>query len=159
MEGTFPKPRLIVCPWCEAGRLLAEGSSAARCGDCGYAISGQLFRTLREATTLPEVVGRHACECGYPEMRLLPDGVYWCPACRAEVTPVGAPAVKWKTDDRPESYWQGWLDGRFAQIDDFTGSARLARWENPEDRLEYYQGHRAGSREREEAKASRAMRN
>jgi hypothetical protein len=29
---------------------------------------------------LPGAVGRHACECGHPEMRRLPDEVYWCPA-------------------------------------------------------------------------------
>ena len=26
-------------------------------------------------------------ECGHPEMRTLPDGVYHCPACRSEVLP------------------------------------------------------------------------
>jgi ribosomal protein L37AE/L43A len=32
-----------------------------------------------------------ACECGHPEMRRLPDGVYWCPACGSEVPPVSPP--------------------------------------------------------------------
>ena len=29
------------------------------------------------------------CECGHPEMRLLPNGVYRFRACGAEVLPVG----------------------------------------------------------------------
>jgi ribosomal protein L37AE/L43A len=37
---------------------------------------------------LPDAVGGHACECGHPEMRRLPDGVYWCPACGSEVMPI-----------------------------------------------------------------------
>jgi hypothetical protein len=47
-----------------------------------------LLETLVQITALPLAVGRHACECGHPEMRLLPDGVYRCPACASEVTPV-----------------------------------------------------------------------
>jgi ribosomal protein L37AE/L43A len=39
-------------------------------------------------TELPDAAGHHACECGHPEMRRLPDGVYWCPACGSEVVPV-----------------------------------------------------------------------
>ena len=45
------------------------------------------MRTLILIRVLPDALGRHACECGHPEMRLLPDGVFLCPACRAEVTP------------------------------------------------------------------------
>lgn len=36
---------------------------------------------------LPEALGRHACECGHPEMRRLEAGVYRCPACGDEVRP------------------------------------------------------------------------
>ena len=32
-------------------------------------------------------MGKHACECGHPEMRSLPDGTFHCPACRSEVVP------------------------------------------------------------------------
>jgi ribosomal protein L37AE/L43A len=148
MEGMSQTARFIACPWCEAGRLSSEDASKARCHDCGYEIYGQLFRTLRDTTMLPEAVGLHACECGYPEMRLLPDGVYHCPACGDEVMPAGAPEVEWRTEDRSEAYWQGWLDGRYARIEDLRHSSRLARWERAEDRLEYHRGHRAGIRER-----------
>ena len=37
-------------------------------------------------------------------MRRLPDGVYRCPACGSEVTPISAP-VSWKSPDHTEAYW------------------------------------------------------
>jgi ribosomal protein L37AE/L43A len=37
--------------------------------------------------TLPVSLGAHACECGHPEMRRLPDGVFHCPACGSEILP------------------------------------------------------------------------
>lgn len=153
MESELSKPRPILCPLCEANELLMVGPNAARCDACEYSMGGGLIGTLRGMARLPEAVGRHACECGYPEMRLLPDGVYQCPDCRAEVTPFGAPRVEWKTEDRTEAYWQGWLDGRYAQVGDFRGSSRLARWEGAHDRLEYYRGHRTGGVERREREA------
>jgi hypothetical protein len=42
---------------------------------------------VRQIAALPEVVGEHACDSGHPQMRLLPDGVYRCPACGSEVLP------------------------------------------------------------------------
>jgi uncharacterized Zn finger protein (UPF0148 family) len=45
---------------------------------------------LREIATLPDTMGSHACECGHPEMRRLPDGVIHCPACGCEVLPLAA---------------------------------------------------------------------
>jgi hypothetical protein len=39
----------------------------------------------RSIIGLPDAVGSHACECGHHEMRLLPDGVFHCPACGSEV--------------------------------------------------------------------------
>jgi hypothetical protein len=80
-------PNYIVCPICEVGRLDLRGP--IRCDSCGRAVSGGVMQTLRQIIALPDAVGRHACECGHPEMRLLPDGVYWCPACGSEVLPVG----------------------------------------------------------------------
>jgi ribosomal protein L37AE/L43A len=50
-------------------------------------LSGALLQTLHRIAGLPDAVGRHACECGHPEMRRLPDGVYRCPACGSEVIP------------------------------------------------------------------------
>ena len=39
------------------------------------------------STFMLTAVGAHACECGHPKMRCLPDGVYHCPACGSEVLP------------------------------------------------------------------------
>jgi hypothetical protein len=45
-----------------------------------------MLQTLLEILSLPVGLGRHACEeCEHPEMRLLPGGVFHCPACRSEV--------------------------------------------------------------------------
>jgi hypothetical protein len=46
--------------------------------------------TLEQIIALPDALGRHACECGHPEMRLLPDGAFHCPACGAEAFPIEA---------------------------------------------------------------------
>jgi hypothetical protein len=80
------------CPFCEVHELEPFGQDSARCLSCGALLSGILLETLRQIIELPLVVGRHACECGHPEMRLLPDGVYRCPACAAEVTPISHPS-------------------------------------------------------------------
>jgi hypothetical protein len=67
--------------------------------------------------------------------------------------PTNSPPPVWKTKDHTEAYWCGWLDGRYAEKQtDFTGNSRLARWDTPEDRLDYYRGHREGRRERLSAK-------
>jgi hypothetical protein len=50
-------------------------------------LSGELLKALFGLLALPDALGRHASECGHPEMSRLPDGVFLCPACRAEVTP------------------------------------------------------------------------
>jgi ribosomal protein L37AE/L43A len=76
------------CPFCEVGELEPTGNNAARCPSCGAVLSGPLLGTLVRITQLPDAIGHHACECGHPEMRRLPDGVYRCPACASEVTPV-----------------------------------------------------------------------
>lgn len=156
-ESRAEEPRPILCPLCEVNELRLVGANVARCDPCEYAMGGELIGTLRGMARLPEAVGRHACECGYPEMRLLPDGVFHCPACGSEITPVGASVVEWKTADHPESYWQGWLDGRYPQGGKFGDSPRLARWEEAGDRLEYHRGHSAGGFEREEARANRSV--
>jgi ribosomal protein L37AE/L43A len=48
---------------------------------------GSALESLRDIVVLPGALGVHACECGHPEMRRLPDGVYHCPACGSEVLP------------------------------------------------------------------------
>lgn len=80
--GSGPGP---VCPACETGGLVREGGFA-RCTGCGLTQGVAVLETLREIASLPEAVGRHPCECGHPEMRLLPGGVFHCPACRSEVS-------------------------------------------------------------------------
>jgi ribosomal protein L37AE/L43A len=48
-----------------------------------------MLKTLMEILALPEVLETHACEeCGHPQRRRLPDGVFHCPACHAEVAPL-----------------------------------------------------------------------
>ena len=54
---------------------------------------GSSLETLRDIVGLPDALGAHACGCGHPEMRALPDGVFHCPACGSEVLPVGAQAT------------------------------------------------------------------
>ena len=58
-----------------------------RCDECGYALIKDVLEMVRQIAALPEVVGEHACDSGHPQMRLLPDSVYRCPACGLEVLP------------------------------------------------------------------------
>ena len=78
----------VICPACESGELHPCGPTLARCVECDSALGGDLLKTLRQISVLPEALGGHACDCGHPEMRHLPDGVFWCPACGSEVTPL-----------------------------------------------------------------------
>lgn len=133
----------IICPFCESGLLVSRGRGFARCDSCGLPLLGSALATLRDVVSLPHALGVHACECGHPEMRHLPDGVYRCPACGSEVTPISAP-VSWKSPDHTEAYWCGWLDGRYGDPEHFTNNPRLGKWEDHSDRLDYYRGHRAG---------------
>ena len=82
------KPCSLVCPLCEAGRLHTLGHDHARCDSCRGSLSGAMLEALSEIAILQNAVGSHACECGHPEMRLLPDGVFHCPACGSEVLPI-----------------------------------------------------------------------
>ena len=77
----------IICPFCESGELVSVGPGFARCDSCGLPLLGSALETLREVIGLPDALGAHPCDCGHPEMRRLPDGVYHCPACGSEVLP------------------------------------------------------------------------
>ena len=88
------RARHIICPFCEAGELVWLGRDFARCGSCGLPLVGSTLETLRDIVGLPDALGTHPCECGHPEMRVLPDGVYHCPACRLEVLPVEVANVR-----------------------------------------------------------------
>ena len=88
MGDTFTaKSHPLICPFCEVQDLRPFGHNSARCEYCGGILGGALLQTLHRITMLPDAVGQHACECGHPEMRRLPDGVYRCPACGSEVVP------------------------------------------------------------------------
>jgi len=115
-----------------------------------------MLETLRSISALPDVLGKHACEeCGHPEMRYLPDGVFHCPACGSEVVPIDARTTPSKPDEHGEAYQAGWVDGRFGERDGFVDNLNLAQWEAPSDRLDYYRGHRAGSEAHKAAVSSR----
>ncbi len=81
----------VCCPFCEGYELEPFGYNAALCPSCGSQIGGALLETLYRISELAEVAGQPACECGQPEMRCLPEGVYWvycCLSCGSEVLPL-----------------------------------------------------------------------
>ena len=81
----------LICPLCEVHELDPYGRNSTRCPHCGL-FGGVFLETLRQIRALPDATGEHACECGHPEMRHLPHGVYWCPACGSEVLPISPPS-------------------------------------------------------------------
>ena len=84
---TASGPRHIVCPFCESGELVSLVPGFARCGSCSLPLLGSTLETLQDIAGLSTALGDHPCECGHPEMRELPDGVFHCPACGSEVLP------------------------------------------------------------------------
>ena len=87
MKGSTYSFHTKICPFCEAGALRPVGGISLRCDSCGGAVEGAVKRTLEQIASLPDVLGKHACDCGHPEMRCLPDEVFHCPACGMEVIP------------------------------------------------------------------------
>jgi hypothetical protein len=77
----------LVCPACGHGPLRSRGlfSRSADCESCCRAFDDATVGTLEQIAALPDALGEHACECGHPYMRSLPDGTFHCPACRSEV--------------------------------------------------------------------------
>jgi ribosomal protein L37AE/L43A len=87
------RPHHIICPFCESGELVVTlGPGFARCRSCRLPLGGSTLETLRDIIGLPDTLGAHACDCGHPEMRKLPDGVFHCPGCGSEVPPMEAPS-------------------------------------------------------------------
>jgi ribosomal protein S27AE len=80
----------LLCPVCHVGELHPFGGECARCGRCGYILDAAMLLTLEQIIALPDVLGKHACECGHPEMRRLPDEMFHCPSCGADVFPLEA---------------------------------------------------------------------
>jgi ribosomal protein L37AE/L43A len=87
---TMSRPNSIVCPACGCGELRAREPAMTRCDSCGRAVDNGIMRTLEQIVALPDALGKHACECGHPEMRRLPDRVSHCPACGSEIIPLKA---------------------------------------------------------------------
>jgi uncharacterized Zn finger protein (UPF0148 family) len=146
----------LVCPLCEVGELQPFDNASARCDSCGGLVSGAMLETLRHIIALPDALGAHACEeCGYPQMRLLPDGTFHCPSCGSEVLPLEASREPTPEEYRSKAYRCGWIDGRVAEIGCFTENPNLAKWQDANDRLNYYKGHRAGSEARKAATGAR----
>ncbi len=49
-----------------------------------------------------------------------------------------------RAQNRSKAYHCGWFDGRYGPTEPFTENRRLAEWDAPSGRLDYYRGHRAG---------------
>ena len=135
--------RSLLCPVCEVHELHPFGRNSARCESCQFVLGGGFLDALLQITGSPEALGSHACECGHPEMRRIPEGVYRCPACGSEVLPLSADAYR-RPENRSVAYWSGWLEGRYGEPVCFTANRGLTAWDSAEDRLEYYRGHRSG---------------
>jgi ribosomal protein L37AE/L43A len=119
------RPDSLICPLCEVSKLYPSAQDSMRCQSCGAHLHGSMLSTLRSISTLPDTLGSHACECGHPEMRLLPDGTYHCPACGWEVLSLEASGGS-KLDYRSEAYQAGWEDGRFGEGGGFVDNPNLA---------------------------------
>jgi len=143
-DSTSTRFHTIRCSFCEVYELERFGDGSARCSSCRSSLGTQLLSTLRQIQALPEAFGAHRCEeCGHPEMRRLPNGVFHCPACASEVLPARGSAES--GTGASEAYLSGWMDGLFGSSEkSFVHNRELARWEDAADRLDYYRGHRAG---------------
>ena len=93
-----------------------SGHNSMCCDSCSGFLSGAMLQTLWQIDALPDALGSHACECGHPEMRRLPDGTYHCPACRSEI-------LYLKASSKPKPHEPGELN----QADELVGGHRKAR--------------------------------
>jgi ribosomal protein L37AE/L43A len=151
------RPGSLVCPFCEIGQLYSSSPDSMRCQSCKGLLSGALLEVLRQISALPDALGSHACEeCAHPQMRLLPDGTFHCPSCGSEVVPLEASREPPSPQEyRSEAYHCGWIDGRFGEVGYFTHNPNLPKWQDANERLQYYRGHRAGSEARSAAMGKR----
>jgi ribosomal protein L37AE/L43A len=84
----------LVCPLCEVGKLLPSSQGSARCTSCASFISGTMLEVFQCIVALPDSLGNHACkECGHPEMRHVPGGVFHCRGCAPEVLTLNPSSV------------------------------------------------------------------
>ena len=128
MDNSNGGARTLACPFYSETELRAFGRNSLRCEECGGVLGSALQETLYPIVALPDAAGGHACECGHPEMRHLPEGVYRCP---------GSPRSIPKRTDAAGST-------AITEIRHGSPATRLAKWEDPSDRLDYYRGHRGG---------------
>jgi ribosomal protein L37AE/L43A len=134
----------MICPCCGINELERSAAGVVGCTRCDRPISTQVLKTLEQIVSLPDAIGSHACECGHPEMRRLADGVLWCPGCGSEVLPFSASEMLSESGLMSEAYQCGWAEGLLGSTQSFVHNDGLARWKDTNDRLAYYQGHRAG---------------
>jgi len=141
---------LINCPHCERGQVHPGDPTLTRCPACGHAPDKWVLKTLTEIASLPDAAGTHACEeCAHPQMRHLPDGAFWCPACGQEILSLEATLALWEFRRKSEAYRRGWLDGYLlGEAGNLSAGTRLVGWQGAHERLDYYRGHHAGSQER-----------
>ena len=81
MDNSKGEAGPLTCPLCSEAELRAFGRNSLRCDECGGVLGGALLETLSHIVALSDAAGGHACECGHPEVRHLPDGVYRSPTC------------------------------------------------------------------------------
>lgn len=96
-SSTTSRPDRLLCPACGSGELRRQEPHVwlALCDSCGSTFDRGVLRTLEQIVTLPDSLGKHACEeCDHPEMRCLPDETFHCPACGSEVLPVTEPVSR-----------------------------------------------------------------
>jgi ribosomal protein L37AE/L43A len=105
-------PGRIVCPACGSGELRFRGAGLAGCDCCGGDLDKTVLRSIEQIVALPDAIGDHACECGHPEMRRLPDGVFHCPACGSEVLPLEASREESQRPSTVQPSLLVWLDRR-----------------------------------------------
>ena len=80
----------VVCPACGIEELCRHADGIASCDGCELLWDRAIVEEIGQIASLPDAAGDHPCECGHPEMRLLPDGVFHCPSCGSEVLPIQA---------------------------------------------------------------------
>ena len=107
LKGSIPASRAgaIVCPHCEAGEKCFFDGISVRCDSCACTVEDAVVRTLEQIASLPDALGEHACECGHPEMRKLPDGVFHCPACGSEVVSKSVLRIPPMLTDKEKTPW------------------------------------------------------
>lgn len=131
----------MVCPACGIDELRHGEGGVSCCERCDLVWGEDVTEALGQIASLPDAAGSHPCECGHPEMRHLPDGVFHCPSCGAEILPIDADP---KAKAGSVAYRSGWACGLFGKAESFASNGELGRWEDPLDRLRFYQGCRAG---------------